>query len=182
MRLYAVCAAAVAVLAAATLSAEPSSSEMKCPPDTPIQFPDAPEPAYVLDAKAVDESALRRLDHDSIASLHIVCAVDLHRVFGVEAQRSGVVVFTKPGPHAELKSSLETIRTRQAAYYAERGEFATDPAQLEWSDESGLMTMTLKVSESGRSWAATGTHLYMINESSLSVTGEAPGSGGGDGR
>ena len=177
MKLIAASAAAVAVLAAATLAAEPSGSRLKCPPGTPIQFPNAPEPVFVLDGRAADEAAIRALDPKTVASIEIVCADDLHRVLGIEARRSGVVVFTKPGPHEALQAALETIRTRQSAYYADHGEFATDPAQLDWADESGLMTVTLKVSESGRSWSATGTHLHRFKNGSLSVTGTAPDGG-----
>lgn len=174
MKLYAASVAVVAALAAATLSAEPSHTALKCPPDTPIQFPNAPEPAYVLDGKASDDAAFQALDHESIASIEIVCADDVHRVFGIEARRTAIVVFTKPGPHNVLKAALETIRTRQSAYYAEHGAFANDPAQLDWADESGLMTITLKVSEDGRRWTATGKHLHIFKSVPKSVTGVAP--------
>ncbi|MGH7461892.1 MAG: hypothetical protein ACREMA_12830 [Longimicrobiales bacterium] len=55
-------AALAAVIVTASSSAPaPRASTFKCPPDTPVLFPNAPDPVYVLNARAVDEAWSKRL-------------------------------------------------------------------------------------------------------------------------
>ena len=154
-----------AVVALITLGAGSSAGRgapvLKCPPGTPILFPDAPEPAFVLNARMVQREVLERVHRDSIESIDIVCAIELHRTFGVEAQRSGFVVFTSPGPSTALQQAVDSIASLQKAYFAEHGRFATAPRDLGWSDPAGLVTIELTVSKGGSRWSARGTHRYL---------------------
>ena len=82
----------------------------------PILFPDAPEPVFVLNAVAVDRDSMRKLDERQIESVNVVCADYIYRTFRIEARRSGVVMFTKPGPLSVLRSEMDSIATLQARF------------------------------------------------------------------
>ena len=148
---------------------------LKCAPNTPLLFPDAPENVYVLNGKVVSADGFKELELDpkSVESVEIVCATDLHRVFGHQARRSGVVVFTSPGPTTALRTSIQSIQKAQQDYAARHGVFAATLADLRWTDASGLITVKLTLSEGGSRWSATGSHRYHIGPSfAVSVSGE----------
>ena len=154
-----------AITLIAVVSAAPSKQRvvtMKCP-NQPILFADAPEPLFVLDGKAVPEGTLKELTGvtpQSVESIEIVCATDVHRAFGVKANRTAVVVFTKPGPYSALKNSIEPIVSMQESYHAKNGAFAKAITELPWKDETGLITVSLEVSQEGKQWFATGNHRH----------------------
>ena len=152
-----------AIALVAVVSAAPSKQRvvsMKCP-NQPILFADAPEPLFVLDGNAVPQEKLKEsTTADAIESIEIVCATDVHRAFGVKANRTAVVVFTKPGPYSALKNSVESIVSMQETYRAKNGEFARTISDLPWKDETGMITVSLKVSEDGKQWFATGNHRH----------------------
>ena len=152
-----------AITLIAVASAAPSRQPvvtMKCP-NQPVLFADAPEPVFVLDGKAVPQEK-KGLDiaPDAVESVEIVCATDVHREFGVKANRTAVVVFTKPGPYSALKNSVESIVSMQESYHAKHGAFARTIADLPWKDQTGLITVSLQVSQDGKEWFATGNHRH----------------------
>jgi hypothetical protein len=145
----------------------------KCPPSVPVLFPNAPDPVYVLDGKAVQKEVIARLDPKTLESIEVVCANDVHRVFGIEGRRSAVVVFTAPGPHSALTASTKFLESQQKVHLARRGVFAKQLSDLAWSDPTGLITVILTVSEDGSSWSAHATHRHLINPSSgVTVAGK----------
>lgn len=154
-----------AITLIAVVSAAPSKQRviaMKCP-NQPILFADAPEPVWVLDGKAILQEKFKELTGvtpESVESIEIVCATDVHRAFGIKANRTAVVVFTKPGPYTALKSSVESIASMQETYHAKHGAFAKTITDLPWKDETGLITVSLQVSQDGKQWFATGNHRH----------------------
>lgn len=155
----------LAILAAATVIASLSTRDIasagrKCA-RTPIMFPDAPEPVFVLDRQEVVRAELDGLDRDDIESLFIVCAPDLYDRFKVRAQRSGIVVFTVPGPSAELRAAMERLDAMQREQLRRHGAFTEDLEQLGWSDESGLISVKMEVLDGGTRWKATGSHYHL---------------------
>ncbi|MEX2283774.1 MAG: hypothetical protein WEE89_14915 [Gemmatimonadota bacterium] len=169
------CHACLALTLLITLSASAPNHRaetLKCAPGTPVLFPNAPENVFLLDAKPVEEKLLAQLDPKSIESIEMVCATELHQVFGVEARRNGVLIFTAPGPHTALKTSLQSIVSMQQVHLAEHGVFAKTLTDLRWNDPTGLITMKLEVSEDGRRWSAAGSHRYRIKALASQVSGE----------
>lgn len=165
-----------AITLIAVASAAPSRQRvvtMKCP-NQPVLFADAPEPVFVIDGKAVPQEK-KGLDiaPEAVESIEIVCATDVHREFGVKANRTAVVVFTKPGPYSALKNSIESIVPMQQTYHAKNGSFASSITDLPWKDETGLITVTLRVSEDGKQWFAVGNHRHRF-QGMYSVSGSAP--------
>jgi hypothetical protein len=153
-----------AIALVTVVSAAPSKQRvvtMKCP-NQPILFADAPEPVFVIDGKAVPQEKGKELGiaPEAVESIEIVCATDVHREFGVKANRTAVVVFTKPGPYAALKNSVESIVSMQESYHAKHGAFARTITDLPWKDETGLITVSLQVSPDGKEWFATGNHRH----------------------
>src|SRR5688500_3080493 len=120
------CHACLALTLLITLSASAPNhvvETLKCPLGTPVLFPNAPENVFLLYGKPAEQNVLAQVDPKSIESIEIVCATDLHQVFGVEARRNGVLIFTAPGPHTELKASLQSIVSMQQAHLAKHGVF-----------------------------------------------------------
>jgi hypothetical protein len=146
---------------------------MKCR-DVPVLFPDAPDIVYVLNTKAVPQEALARVNPDSIESVAIACASELHELFGIETRRGAVVIFTIPGPLSALKAAMAHVESLQKRYYAEHGEFAGSVEQLGWSDPSGLIRVNLSVTVSGTRWTATGLHRHRPWSSGVTVAGTKP--------
>lgn len=155
-------------------AASPEAAKLKCPPEEPVLFPDAPDVVTVLDAEAVPDSVELDLNTLEIESIEIVCATELHEVFGIEARRSGVVVFTAPGPISALRASLDSISELQKAHLDEHGLYARDLSDLDWDDPSGLLTVELDVSDDGLRWDATGEHAWRFGAGTdVTVSGEA---------
>ena len=161
-------AAAGLVVLAARGSA---STERKCA-HTPVLFPDAPEPVYVLDGRAVDRAAIEEIDGGTVESAYIMCAADLYDRLNVRAQRSGFVVFTIPGPHAQLREGVARLEELQRDHFQRHGTYTDDLERLGWSDTTGLITVEASVFDQGRSWKATASHFYLARpESKLTVSG-----------
>lgn len=150
--------AAIFIPHAADTSA--ASPELKCQPDMPILFEDAPEPAFVLDGRASSEDAIQALATDSIESVAIMCADELFELFGVKARRNGVVVFTKPGPASQANAALDRIAELQQAHHRHHGAYTADPQRLGWSDPGGLLTVELEA-QGGSGWRAVLSHRYL---------------------
>ena len=170
-----------AITLIAVVSAAPSKQRvvsMKCP-NQPVLFADAPEPVFVLDGRAVQvdpkapqERLKEIVSPEAVESIEIVCATDVHREFDVRANRTAIVVFTKPGPYSALKSSVESIVSMQESYYAKHGVFAKTITDLPWKDGSGLITVNLKVYEDGKQWSASGNHRHRFR-GTYEVSGSA---------
>jgi hypothetical protein len=103
MRLFPIVLAAALSIPGAAALPNASHAALKCQPGNPVLFPKAPPFVYVLDGIAADSATLARADKKSVYSVRIVCPDELHRLFGVEASRSGVVITT----FARVKASLE---------------------------------------------------------------------------
>lgn len=159
-----------AVIILAGFAAPWSASSRKC--TIPVLFRDAPEPAFVLDGKAVDADVVQELERERVESIDIMCAPALYEIYQVRAQRSGVVIFTRPGPAAQLQASLEDLQERQRSYFEAHGVFSKDLERLGWSDETGLITIDLSVQDGASRWKATVSHRYLPRLSSKrSVSG-----------
>lgn len=150
--------AVIIIPRAADTSATPPV--LKCQPDMPILFEDAPEPAYVLDGRASDADTVQALAMDSIESVAIMCADELFELFGVKARRNGVVVFTKPGPASQANAALDRIAELQQAHHRQHGAYTADPQRLGWSDPDGLLTVALEA-QGGSGWKAVLSHRYL---------------------
>jgi hypothetical protein len=164
---YAGCTLVLAL--AATSGSQPL--RLKCPPGTPVMFPNAPEPAWVLNGKAADSTVMKSLKPDSVESIEIACADEVYRVFKVEARRNAVVIFTIPGPTVALKNALETVKALQQQYHERHGRYATTAEALGWSDASGLISVDIAVTENGTRWFATAKHRYRLRDSGITVSG-----------
>ena len=138
----------------------PPVSVMKCA-HVPIRFPDAPEPVYVVNGRAVEPSLLKALNPDSIESVEVACADAIYDRFGIKAQRTGIIIFTVPAPAAVLKSAMDSIARLQQAYVARSGRFANALHELEWRDHSGNITIELTVTPDGNAWTAIGSHRFI---------------------
>ncbi|HSK18594.1 MAG TPA: hypothetical protein VK912_05600 [Longimicrobiales bacterium] len=147
-----------AVMVLAGFAATWPASPRKC--TMPVLFRDAPEPAFVLDGDAADADVMRQLEAEQVESIDIMCAPELYEIYQVKAQRSGVVIFTRPGPVAQLQSSLDELQALQRSYFEAHGVFSSDLEQLGWADETGLITMDLSVQDGGSRWKATASHRY----------------------
>jgi len=146
----------------------------KCP-NQPVLFPAAPEHVYLVNGKATTQDALHKLQPDAVETIEVVCAIDLHRAFGVESQRGGVSLFTKPGPHSALRADMQRLVALQTAYFEAHGAFAAKLADVSWNDPSGQMTAQLEVTSDGRQWSARGSHRFLLTPSSVVVvSGRAP--------
>src|SRR5262245_2447001 len=166
----------VSLAAVLTASPLPRTAMMKCQRN-PF-FPNAQDYAYLLDAKPVQQDALKKLDPNSVDMIEIVCSDAVYRAFGVETQIGAVVVFTKPGPRAALATGMQSIEALQKSYFARRGVFAGTLGDLGWSDPSGLLEVKLETGPNGKSWTATGNHRHLTGMSTgyaLTVSGAAPG-------
>lgn len=173
-------AGALALIIASGASAPTGiEGELKCGSGTPTRFPNAPEPVYVVDGQAIPEQELSALDRGSIESLEVLCFEEIHRRFGIEARRSGIVIFTKPGPEAVLTATLDSLASKQSAYLATRGRFARTLDDLDWREPSELISIDLVVSDDGNRWSAVGTHRWLRAESTRSVSGSRTPPGGG---
>lgn len=93
MKLYVSPLVAVLMLGAFPHTADRSAPQLKCA-SSPVLFPDAPEPVYVLNGKAVDKAVFQTIDPRAIKSLEIMCAPQLHQLLGIKARRTGIVVVT----------------------------------------------------------------------------------------
>ena len=164
---------AMLVVAGASAPSRPATS-LKCSSGKPTRFPNAPEPVYVLDGRAVALEAVQPLDRDTIHSIEVLCFDEVYRRFGIEARRSGVVVFTVPGPHAALRATLDTLVARQREFAARHGRFARSLTELAWSPSSTVISIDLIVTEDGSRWSAAGTHRHLrASEATMSVGGES---------
>jgi hypothetical protein len=173
MNSYAILLTGLVIVGATGFVSQPHRNMAKCP-NAPILFPDAPETVHVLNGKLTEADVLKRLNKESVEVIEIVCATDLHRVFGIQSRRGGVSIFTAPGPHSLLKKSLESLVNAQNAYSKQHGHFAKSLSDLSWNDPSGLITVKLEVSENGARWSATGTHRHLLApSSSVVVSGTA---------
>jgi hypothetical protein len=151
-------------LTAATPTWQPDVAARKCQlPGAPILFPDAPEDVYVLNGRETSPEDMKLVNKKDFESIEMVCPVQLHQVFGVKARRTGVVIFTTPGPHAAIKSAIADVTARQERHFATHGAFARTLEQLGWSDSTGMITMKLELFQEGRRWLATADHKYRIN-------------------
>jgi hypothetical protein len=140
-----------------------------------VWFPPAPEHVYLLNGKRTTQEAIQQLHPDAFEVVEVLCATELHSVFGVESQRGGVSVFTKPGPHSALRAEMERITSLQNAHFKTNGIFASQLADLSWSDPAGHSTVSLQVSGAGRTWSAKGSHRYLLAPTSaVVVSGRAP--------
>jgi hypothetical protein len=146
----------------------------KCPPGSPVLFPNAQDWVYLMDRKPITAEAFEQADKGQFESIQMVCAAPLHDTFAVEARVGGVVVFTVPGPTAALNSAMDRIEQLQAEHLARTGEFAKDLAALGWTDPSGMVTVDLEVSGNGSSWTARGAHRYLLPPHSRLVMGSKP--------
>ena len=174
MKLYVTPLVAVLMLGGFASAVDHTAPLLKCS-TTPVLFPDAPEPVYVLNGKAVNKVVFEKLDPDSIESLAIMCAPELHQLFGIAARRSGIVVFTVPVPQATLQASLDAIIQLQAAYVQQHGIFASQLSDLQWRDRSGLITIEITVTNDGNAWSATGRHRFLTGpRSAITVSGTKP--------
>jgi hypothetical protein len=174
MKLYVTPLVAVLVLGAFASTIDRPATLLKCA-NSPVLFPDAPEPVYVLNGKAVDKAVFQGLDPKSVKSLEIMCAPELHQRFGVAARRTGIVVFTAPVPQALLQAGLDEIVQLQATYVRQHGVFGSTLGDLQWRDRSGLITVELTVTSDGNAWSATGRHRYLIGpRSAITVSGAKP--------
>jgi hypothetical protein len=182
--------ALVAVVSAAAVSAAAAPAALKCMPQRVVSpvvtAPDlGGEPArplsesadylpvptvYVLDARVVDEAAVKAVDPETISSIQVVCSDERHQVFGIEPGMNVIVVFTKPGPHADLEKEIVEVAQLQATHLARHGAFARTLEELRWKDPSGLIAVDLAVSDDGGSWTARGTHRYLIGRTPIVVT------------
>lgn len=151
----------------------PGATALKCPPEEPVLFPDAPDFVRVLDGEAVPDGV--EIEMEEIERIEIICAIDLHRVYGVESRRGGAVLFTAPIPRSVLQASLDSISELQQRHLDEHGVYARTLSDLAWDDPSGLITVDLEVSDDGLRWNATGSHLWYFGEGTdITVSGEAP--------
>ena len=136
----------------------------------------APENVYVLNGKVVEEKQMRELiqvEPKSVESIEMVCAPELRSVFGIDALRMGVVIFTAPGPSSALRTSLESVAALQRVHFAKHGTFAAQLSDLGWSDPSGLIRIDLQRTQDGERWSATGKHRYLIAPSfTRTISGE----------
>jgi hypothetical protein len=161
---------ATIVLAAAVVAFGPDTAVVKCG-NVPIQFPDAPEPVYVLNAVAVDRDSMRKIGERQMESVQVHCAGYIYQTFGIEAQRSGIVMFTKPGPVSALRAAMDSIAALQTRFLARTGRFAPTLSELGWTDAAGLITVDVMVAVDGTRWSATGKHRYLTG-TQLEVTVE----------
>ena len=174
MKLYVTPLVAVLMLVGFAATVEHPAPRLKCN-TSPVLFPDAPEPVYVLNGKAVDKVGFEGLDPKAIESVAIMCAPELHQMFGIAARRTGIVVFTAPVPQATLQASLDAIVQLQAAYVQQHGVFASQLSELQWRDRSGRITIELTVTSDGTAWSATGRHRYLSGpRSAITVAGTKP--------
>jgi hypothetical protein len=163
---------AVALVATAGAAPHRPAPVLKCE-FSPSGSPTAPENVFVLNGKAVEEKQIKQLAPKSVESIEMVCAEELRTIFGIEARRIGVVVFTTPGPSSALRSSLESISALQRAHFAKHRTFAAQLSDLGWSDPPGLVRVDLQRTQDGERWSATGRHRYLIGESfARTVSGE----------
>ena len=175
MRLLSLAGALVLIAVVAAPSPAPAIATLKCARGTPTRFPNAPEPVYVLDGKAVSDSALTALDKSSIESIEVLCFDEVYRRFGIEARHNGVVMFTKPGPRAVLRAALDSLAARQQAFVAEHGRFARTLTELGWSAPAEAISVDLSVSDDGTRWTAVGTHRHLSEKSAtIAVSGAKP--------
>jgi hypothetical protein len=143
-----------------------SAADLKCSLNAAPLFPKADEYVTVLDTKVVSKEKLSELDPKSVESVDIVCAADLHRVFGIESRLGGIVVFTAPGPGTALKGSMDALEALQKAYVAKHNVFAAKLSDLDWTDASGMITVTITLYDDGARWSAVGSHKYLPHSSS----------------
>ena len=131
MKRHAIAVSTMLLLIAATPTWQPDTAARKCQlPGAPILFPDAPEDVYVLNGKEISPDDMKLVNKKDYESIEFVCPVQLHQVFGVKAQRTGVVVFTTPGPHAAMKSALADVTARQEKYFGQHRAFGPQLAAV----------------------------------------------------
>ena len=179
MRVLPFAGALALIITAGASTPTPGTPMLKCASGTPTRFPNAPEPVYVVDGKAVSEQELLALHRDSVQSLEVLCFDEVHRRFGIEARRNGIVIFSKPGPGTALKAALDSLASRQSAYLATHGRFARTLDDLDWREPSGLISIDLLVSDDGNRWSAVGSHRWLRAASTRSVSGSRTPPGGG---
>jgi hypothetical protein len=160
MKLNAAAIATSGAIAATVLTLGSGGGARKCT-DVPVSFPDAPEPIYVIDGERFRPDSVPHLDRAVIHRISVVCADYLYETFGIKARRTGVVIFTVPGPEKVLRASMDSIAVLQGVFFEARGRFASDVAELGWSDPSGLMTVDMMILPNDRGWTATGSHRYL---------------------
>ena len=180
MRVLPFAGALALIVAAGASTPTPGASALKCSSGTATRFPNAPEPVYVVDGKAVTEQELLAVDRGSITSIEVLCFEEIHRRFGIEARRSGIVMFTEPGPETVLKATLDSLASKQSAYLATHGRFAPSLEDLDWREPTGLISIDLVVSADGSRWSAVGTHRWLRARDTRSVNGSRttpPGGG-----
>ena len=161
-------------------SPRPAATALKCARGTPTRFPNAPEPVFVLDGRAVTDTVLETLDKSKVESIEVVCYDEVYRRFGIEARHNGIIIFTKPGPRAVLRAALDSLALRQQAFVAEHGRFARTTAELEWQAPIDAISIELTVSDDGTRWTAAGTHRFLsASSATLTAGGERtpPGNG-----
>jgi hypothetical protein len=163
---------AVVLLATAGSTPDRPAPVLKC--DHSASAPSsAPANVFVLNGSIVEEKQIKQLEPKSVESIEMVCAPELRSVFGIDARRMGVVVFTAPGPASALRASLESVAVLQRAHFAKHGTFAAQLSDLGWTDPSGLIRIDLQRTHEGERWSATGRHRYLIGQSfTRTVSGE----------
>jgi hypothetical protein len=153
----------------AGFSTQLTASALKCPRTEPVLFPKAPDIVTVLDGKPVSQESVH-LEHADlrsiVLSIEIKCAAEIHRRFGIESQRGGVVIVTRPGAEAALKASLESIDALQKAYFEKNGTFASKPSDLGWNDATEYISIAITLSDGGKRWSAQGAHSLLTGISS----------------
>ena len=152
------------------LGAAPTEATVKC--SHPIS---AASPAvHVVDGRRVEESAARALmTPETVESIEVVCSHEGHRVFGVAPGSHLVLVFTKAADRSEmLATGMRSIVLAQEAHLAGRGSYASRLDQLLWVNPAGKLSVTLRVSEDGTRWSASGSH--RAGGEPVTVSGERP--------
>jgi hypothetical protein len=171
MKLLGLSVCATAGMVAASSVQSPSNAAVRKCTDVAVRFPDAPEPVYVLNAQAVDPDSLPQLDPSEIESVAIKCTDYIYETFGIKAQRTGIVVFTTPGPRAALMVHMDSVVTLQEAFFVKHRHFASSLSDLHLTSNPGLISVKLTVAEDGGSWKATGTHRYLGGDKAPVIVG-----------
>jgi hypothetical protein len=159
MKLFFIAFCGCVTFVASGTSFRQTELSFKCA-NVPVRFPDAPEPAYILNGVAVEQTVLKEVAPEHIASIEVACADYIYATFGIKAQRTGLILFTSPAPHSVLNTVMDSIARLQATHVARWSRFAGTVDELGWRDDSGLVAVELKLVEDGAAWTATGTHRY----------------------